>query len=58
MRWTDRKITAASSAAFLIGAGLATCGAIAWKSLLAIMVPMLAGLGAAIIIVITVGREE
>jgi len=58
MKWTNRKIIVASNAAFLTGTGLASCGAIVCESLFAIMVPMLVGLGMAIIIVVTAGREK
>lgn len=58
MKWTDKKIVAAGTVAFLTGTAMAAIGAIVWKSAFAIAIPMLAGLGAAIIIVSTAGREE
>jgi len=53
MKWTDRKIIAAATAAFLVGVGASVVGAVVWKSVFAIATPMAAGLGAAIIILTT-----
>lgn len=57
MKRSGRKTIVVSTSVFLIGVGVSIVGAIVWKSLVAIVVPLAIGLVASVLIVVTMEGE-